>query len=76
LYELGEFVQPVVVAVIRVPATCVPPGDIETEPPAGTATVNVTEPLPVLELVLSVGDVCGADTGVKVEETPDCPLLE
>jgi hypothetical protein len=37
----------------------------------GTACVNVTEPLPVLELVLSVGEVCGADPGVKVEETPD-----
>jgi hypothetical protein len=42
----------------------------------GGDAVNVTEPLPVLELVLSVGDVCGADPGVNVEETPDCPLLE
>lgn len=58
------------------PATCVAPGEIETEPPAGTATVNVTDPLPVLELVLSVGEVCGAEAGVNVEETPDCPLLE
>jgi hypothetical protein len=37
----------------------------------GAGAVNVTEPLPVLELVLSVGDVCGADPGVNVEETPD-----
>ena len=42
----------------------------------GGDAVNVTEPLPVLELVLSVGEVCGADPGVNVEETPDCPLLE
>jgi hypothetical protein len=37
----------------------------------GGDAVNVTEPLPVLELVLSVGEVCGADPGVNVEETPD-----
>jgi hypothetical protein len=42
----------------------------------GAGGVYVTEPLPVLELVLSVGEVCGADPGVNVEETPDCPLLE
>jgi hypothetical protein len=42
----------------------------------GGCGVNVTEPLPVLELVVSTGEVCGADPGVNVEETPDCPLLE
>ena len=42
----------------------------------GGDAVKVTDPLPVLELVLSVGEVCGADPGVNVEDTPDCPLLE
>ena len=37
----------------------------------GGDAVNVIEPLPVLELVLSVGDVDGRDPGVKVELTPD-----
>jgi hypothetical protein len=36
----------------------------------GGDAVNVIEPLPVLELVLSVGEVCGADPGVNVEDTP------
>ena len=38
----------------------------------GAGGVYVTEPLPVLELVASTGDVDGAVTGVYVTPVPDC----
>jgi hypothetical protein len=36
----------------------------------GAGEVYVTEPLPVLELVLSTGDVDGGNAGVRVEKVP------
>ena len=43
LYDVGLFDQPEVVAVSRVPSNCDPDGERETEPPAGTGAVTVTD---------------------------------